>query len=140
MGAHILWIGLLIGALSLGGQGWAYSAASENWRSVVFTVLTLCQLAHVLVIRSDRESIVSIGLRSNRPLLGAVILTVFLQLAVVYTPFLQRIFHTSALSIRELAVCFCLPMVVVVAVEFEKFLVRRFGLQGSPKVARRASS
>jgi Ca2+-transporting ATPase len=125
MGTHIFFIGLLIAALSIGGQAWAYAADSENWRSVVFTVLTLCQLAHVLVIRSERESIFSIGLLSNKPLLAAVILTVLLQLAVVYTPFLQRIFETSALSARELALCFSLPAAVLVAVELEKFFVRR---------------
>jgi Ca2+-transporting ATPase len=125
MGTHIFFIGLLIAALSIGGQAWAYAGDSENWRSVVFTVLTLCQLAHVLVIRSERESIFSIGLRSNKPLLAAVILTVLLQLAVVYTPFLQRIFETSALSARELALCFSLPAAVLVAVELEKFFVRR---------------
>jgi Ca2+-transporting ATPase len=135
MGAHILWIGLLIAALSIGGQHWAYAAGSESWRSVVFTVLTLCQLAHVLAIRSDRESILSIGLLSNMPLFAAVILTVLLQLAVVYTPFLQQIFETSALSARELAVCFLLPMVVVIAVELEKFVARRRDRDGSPKAA-----
>ena len=128
----IMWT---IAALSIGGQHWAYAAGSESWRSGVFTVLTLCQLAHVLAIRSDRESILSIGLLSNMPLFAAVVLTVLLQLAVVYTPFLQQIFETSALSARELAVCFLLPMVVVIAVELEKFVVRRRDRDGSPKAA-----
>ncbi|MCP5068634.1 MAG: hypothetical protein GY946_18890 [bacterium] len=67
LGAHILRTGLSIAALSIGGQRWAYATGSESWRSVVFTVLTLRQLAHVLVIRSDRESVLSIGLLSNMP-------------------------------------------------------------------------
>ena len=75
LGAHVIWCGLLIGFLSIGAQAWARSAGSDAWQSVVFTTLTLCQLAHVLAIRSERESLVSQGLGSNLPLLGAVLAT-----------------------------------------------------------------
>ncbi len=51
---------------------------------MVFTVLCLSQLANVLAIRSERESLVAQGLLSNKPLLGAVILVFFLQLATAY--------------------------------------------------------
>jgi Ca2+-transporting ATPase len=44
---------------------------------------------------------------------------------VVYLPFFNQIFHTSPLTMAELAVCFSLPMVVLIAVETEKWLVRR---------------
>jgi phosphoserine phosphatase len=47
MWQHMLWVGLLIAGLSLGAQAWAYHGGSENWRSVVFTVLTFCQLVNV---------------------------------------------------------------------------------------------
>ena len=52
-------------------------------------------------------------------------------MAVVYVPLLQRVFHTSALSTLELAVCFSLPLAVLAAVELEKWVVRRFGLYDS---------
>ncbi len=42
-----------------------------HWQSMVFTVLTLSQLGHVLAIRSERESLFTQGLCSNRPLIGA---------------------------------------------------------------------
>jgi Ca2+-transporting ATPase len=125
LGAHALVIGLLIGAVSLGSQAWSYRSGSSNWQTVVFTVLVLSQLVHSLVIRSERQSLLRQGLFSNRALLGAVALTVALQMAVIYWPVMQPIFHTSALSPRELAVCFSLPLVVLVVVESEKWLVRR---------------
>ncbi|MGI9341831.1 MAG: cation-translocating P-type ATPase [Gammaproteobacteria bacterium] len=121
---HMLWVGLLIGALSIGAQAGAYFSGSENWQTMVFTVLTFCQLAHVLVIRSDRESLLSLGLFGNRPLLGAVALTVILQLTIVYVPALQPVFRTGALSPVELVICFALPIVILVAVEVEKWLAR----------------
>lgn len=124
MGAHMIWVGLLIGGLSIMGQSWAYSGGHENWQTVVFTVLTLAQLFHVLAIRSERESLFSIGLLSNLPLLGAVLLTVGLQLAVIYLPFLNPLFRTQPLSGTELLACFVLASLVLVAVEIEKVLVR----------------
>ena len=125
LGLHVLWCGVLIGCLSIGAQAWAVGAGSPSWQTLVFTVLTLCQLAHVLAIRSDHDSLWRRGPLTNLALLGAVLLSVGLQMAVVYWPPLQRIFHTQALGHLELAVAFLLPLVVLVAVEFEKALVRR---------------
>ena len=55
MWQHIVWVGLLIAGLSLGAQAWAYHRGSENWQTLVFTVLILSQLVHAMAIRSDRE-------------------------------------------------------------------------------------
>ncbi len=125
MWQHIVWVGLLIGGLSIIGQAWAYGRGSENWQTVVFTVLTFSQLMHVIAIRSERRSVITQGLFSNRPLLGAILLTVLLQLAVIYVPAFHGVFKTSPLSPGELGVCFALPAVVLIAVETEKLLVRR---------------
>jgi len=121
---HTLWVGLLIAALCLGIQAWALQAG-QHWQTMVFTVLTLSQMAHVLAIRSETDSLFSQGLRSNLPLLGAVLSTFVLQLAVIYVPLLQPVFHTEALSLSELALCLACSSVVFVAVEIEKLLRRR---------------
>ncbi|MCO6411216.1 MAG: cation-translocating P-type ATPase [Thiogranum sp.] len=125
MWQHMVWVGLLIGALSLIGQSWAYRGDSAHWQTVVFTVLTLAQLFHVLAIRSERDSLLSVGLFSNPLLLVAVLVTVGLQLAVIYVPMLNAIFKTQPLSLLELGVCFGLAALVLVAVELEKWLYRR---------------
>ena len=91
---------------------------------MVFTVLTLAQLAHVLAIRSQMQSLFEQGLRSNLPLTGAVLLTLALQMATVYVPLLQPIFRTEALSMTELALSIAAASVVFIAVELEK-AVRR---------------
>jgi Ca2+-transporting ATPase len=130
---HMVWVGLLIGGLSVAAQAVSYHSGSAHWQTMVFTVLTLCQLAHVMVIRSERDSIFVIGLWSNRPLLGAVVLTVLLQLAVIYVPVLQPVFRTQALTFAELSFCFALPAVVFVAVEVEKWLVRKGAIYGATR-------
>lgn len=120
MWQHILGFGLLIGGLCLGVQAWAISSGHAHWQTMVFTVLTLSQMAHVMAIRSETDALWRIGLLSNRPLLGAVLLTFALQMAVVYVPALNPIFKTEPLSLAELGICLGAAVVVAVAVEIEK--------------------
>jgi Ca2+-transporting ATPase len=96
----------------------------------VFTTLTFAQLAHVMAIRSERESIFSIGVFSNRYLVGAVALTFVLQLATIYVPYLQPVFKTQPLSINELVICCGFSCLVFVAVEIEKWMIRRWNIYG----------
>jgi Ca2+-transporting ATPase len=94
---------------------------------MVFTTLTLSQMANVMAIRSERRSLFQIGLLSNKPLLGAVILTVVLQLALIYMPFLQAIFKTVALPLPDLLLTGAVSSVIYWAVEVEKWVRRRPG-------------
>ena len=92
---------------------------------MVFTVLCLSQMGHVLAIRSERDSLFSQGLLSNRPLLGAFLLTLALQMATIYVPLLNTIFKTQPLTIGELGFTIAMSSVVFVAVEIEKVFKRR---------------
>ncbi len=125
MWQHMIWVGLLMAALTLLIQDWAYHSGSAHWQTMVFTVLTLAQLVHVLAIRSEKESLFSIGLFSNRPMTLAIIVTFLLQLATIYLPALNPIFKTEPLDMAELALCVGAASVVLIAVEIEKWLVRR---------------
>jgi Ca2+-transporting ATPase len=129
---HALWVGLLIGALCLGLQAWALQVGDTHWQSMVFTTLTLTQMAHLLAIRSETEPLWRLGLGSNRPLLGAVLLSVALQLATLYVPALQAIFHTQALDAAELGLCFAAAGLVWAVVEVEKAWRRRTARSQSP--------
>ena len=125
VGRHILWVGALMGAVTL-AVGFVYwRAGSEAWQTMVFTTLTLSQMGNVLAIRSNRDSLFQQGLGSNKALLAAVALTLILQLAVTYLPPLQTVFHTKALSLTDLGVALALSTVVFWAVELEKLLIRR---------------
>ena len=91
---------------------------------MIFTTLTLSQIGHALAVRS-RESLFKVGLFSNKALLGAVLLTLVLQIAVIYVPFLQNLFKPAALSAGELLLSLVLSTVVFWGVELEKWLMRR---------------
>jgi Ca2+-transporting ATPase len=125
MWQHIIWVGLFIGGISIASQAWAIEHNVEYWQTVVFTVLTVAQLFHSLAVRGETASLFRIGLLSNLPMLGAVILTLLLQLAVIYVPALNPVFHTRPLPLFDLAICLGISSLVLVAVEIEKGLVRR---------------
>lgn len=125
MGRHIIWVGLLMSAVSLGIGYWQWQEKHAAWQTMIFTTLALSQMGHALAIRSNRYSLFQIGLFSNKPLLSAVVITFFLQIAVIYVPFLQTFFKTVALSPQELAISIGLSTVVFFAVEIEKGLLRR---------------
>ncbi len=125
LGYHLLWVGLLMGGVSVFTQAWFIKAGDTHWQTMVFTVLSLSQMGHVLAIRSDTESLFKLGLFSNKPLLGAVLLTFFLQMATIYIPVLNPIFRTAPLTVGELAVTLVLSSIVFIAVEIEKWWVRR---------------
>jgi Ca2+-transporting ATPase len=128
LGRHILWVGPLMGMVSLLGGLFYYSSANPDdttWQTMIFTVLTLSQMGHALAVRSERDSLFTQGLRSNKPLLGAVLITFVLQIMVVYWGPLQRVFGTEPLSALELLIAFGLATVVFWAVEVEKLIGRR---------------
>ena len=128
MGARIVWIGTLMGIVSL-AVGYWYWLQDPNgpWQTMVFTTLTLAQMGNALAIRSNIDSFFTIGPFSNRLMLGAVALTFVLQLALIYLPFLQEFFNTVALEPRDLAISLALSTVVFIAVEIEKWIRRRTG-------------
>jgi Ca2+-transporting ATPase len=80
MGYHIIWVGFLIGLLTLGTQAFEIHTGNKHWQTIVFTVLCLAQMWHVMAIRSERESLFTQGIFSNKLLLAAVLLTFVLQL------------------------------------------------------------
>ena len=125
LGWDILGAGLLTALLSL-GLGWAaWASGQAHWQTLVFTTLALTQMALALAVRSERDSLFRRGLLTNRPLLGAILLTVALQGAVVYLPFLQDLFHTAPLALHEVALSLALSSVVFWALEGKKWFLRR---------------
>jgi len=123
LGAHIIWVGLLMGAVSIGTQAW-FIDHQTHWQTMVFTVLCLSQMGHVLAIRSEQEAFFRQGALSNKPLFGAVLMTFALQMATIYVPFLNPIFKTVPLSAKELMITILLSAVVFLAVEVEKAFKR----------------
>jgi Ca2+-transporting ATPase len=82
-------------------------------------------MGHVMAIRSGRESLFKIGFSSNKPLLGALLLTVFLQLMIIYVPFFNVVFKTQPLSLYELILTLLASSIVFWAVKIGNWALRR---------------
>ncbi|GIL06064.1 MAG: ATPase [Betaproteobacteria bacterium] len=125
---HVVWVGLLIGAVSLLAYAWGQAASGGDHRvaaSLCFTVLAFAQLAHVLAIRIEIRATLARGFFANRWLLLAVGATLAVQFAILYVPWLNVPFKTAPLAPRELALALALAALVYFAVEAEKWAVRR---------------
>ncbi len=133
MGGQILWVGLLMAALSLfvGYRAWDGVAVAEvshggatayPWQTMLFTTMVFAQLFLALAVRSSRRLLVQIGLFTNLPLLGALAATAVLQFAVLYVPVLNSFFHTVPLDAGQLGTCVGIASLLGLAVEVEKLL------------------
>ena len=122
MAIHILWVGFLMGMVTLGMQAWAIQNQNTHWQTMTFTLLCFSQLGHVMAIRSDWQSVFKTGVFSNKSMLAALLLTVALQFMIIYMPFFNTIFRTQTLTLFELAITLGLSSIVFWAVEVEKWV------------------
>lgn len=126
-GYYVVGFGFLIGGSTLVVQTLALQAGSA-WQTMAFTFLIVNRLAVALAVRSDRRSLFSLGLFSNRPLAGALAIVLLLQLLVVYSPACNAIFVTSPLSLRELTLTVVAAVGGVLLIsELQKAVVRSIG-------------
>jgi len=123
-GLHMIWVGMLMAGTTLSVQGWAIRNGL-HWQTIVFNVLCLCQMGHVLAIRSEKQPFFGVDMFSNKPLIGAVLMTLLLQFIITYVPVFQPIFQTEALTPSEFLLVGAASSLVFFAVEIEKTISRR---------------
>ena len=111
-------------AVSLGIGLWAWLTGIAAWQTMVFTTLTVSQMGNALATRSEHESLFQQGILSNKLMLLSVSITLVLQLAVIYVPFLQRVFHTTPLSAQELLISLLASLLIFIGVEIQKAISR----------------
>jgi Ca2+-transporting ATPase len=125
LGIHVIWVGTLIGAVAL-FAGWLTLDRLENtWQTMIFTTLAFLQVGQAMASRSSRESLFTMGLRSNPVLLWMAVLTIVFQLLVIYVPFLDRFFNVVPLNSSELLLAAVLGSMAFWAIEIEKWFLRR---------------
>ncbi|NLI11175.1 MAG: calcium-transporting P-type ATPase, PMR1-type [Peptococcaceae bacterium] len=66
-------------------------------RTMAFNTIVFFQMFYVFTCRSEFHTILELGFFTNPYLVGAVLISTALQLAVDYVPFLQSIFHVVPL-------------------------------------------
>ena len=94
-------------------------------RTVAFTVLVAAQLFHAFNCRSERRSIFSLGIFTNRALAMATAGSMALQVAIVCTPWTHAIFDVAALDTQHWLLAFGLGALPLAAMEMWKLMKRR---------------
>ncbi|MFO7650520.1 MAG: cation-translocating P-type ATPase [bacterium] len=131
LAVDVVWVGLAMGITSLAVGYFSWLANHDgNWQTMVFATLTLGQMGNALATRSECDSLFAGGRRANHALTATVLLTLGLQLAVTYVPFLQRMFSTRPLTLLELAICLAVSTTVFWSIELVK-LVKRLAAERS---------
>ena len=93
-------------------------------QTMAFVALSASELIRAYTARSERASLFRLGVFSNKYMQYAVLLSLVLMLGAVYIPFLQPIFDTVPLGLREWIVLLPLLVIPSVAAEITKAVVR----------------
>lgn len=133
--------GVLIGLLTLIGFGYgvfAYGGAGSTLKNIAdnpqvlihaqtiaFVVLSGTQLVHGLNMRSQNKSIFSIGIFSNIYLIGAIIIGIALQVAVIYIPVFATLFNVTPLNLKDWIVVLALSLLPLILNEIIKIFRRK---------------
>ncbi|MGI0490997.1 cation-translocating P-type ATPase [Alkalinema pantanalense CENA528] len=133
LGAYMLRIGIVLAILTISLMVWAvgYTEQTANpaagldadrWKTMVFTTLCLAQMGHAMAIRSNTQLSIQLNPWSNPYVLGSVVLTTLLQLALIYVVPLRNFFGTHYINLTELMICVGVSMLMFVWIELEKFV------------------
>ena len=93
--------------------------------TMTFAGIVACQIGTAFASRTDRASLRTIGVLSNRMLLWGIAFEVAVAAVVIYVPAFQPIFHTAPLGATELAMLATFPVIVWGADEIRRLLLRR---------------
>jgi P-type Ca2+ transporter type 2C len=95
-------------------------------RTMTLTTMALFQWFNIWNCRSERKSIFSIGFFTNKWLVIACCFVFFLQLLVLYVPFMQTLFRTVPLTFNQWLLITALSSSIIIIEEVRKWFSRRF--------------
>jgi calcium-translocating P-type ATPase len=137
-----LFLGVMVAGLSL--VGFFYVLDRAGWHTgdpvgggtplhhaylqattMTFLGMIAGQIGTAFAVRTRRASLRSIGVLSNRYLLGAIVAELLLAAVFIYTPPMQSLLGTAALPVHDLLFLLPYPFIVWGADELRRWLVRR---------------
>jgi Ca2+-transporting ATPase len=100
-------------------------AGEAHGRTMAFATLSISELLRAYTSRSERYSLLAIGVFSNKWMQWAVLSSLIVLLAIIYVPFLDPIFGTTFLTGQDWLVMLPLILVPSVAAELNKWVLRK---------------
>lgn len=115
------------------GASEAYALAEGQ--TLALTTIILFQVFYLLNCRSLRDSILRIGVFSNGWVFAGIIVLLLLQAGFVYLPWMQRVFGSAPLDLRELLIATGMGATILPAIMVEKWFLRRAAGKERPVAA-----
>ncbi len=132
-----LWYGLIESVVSMGAyfytnmmNGWpgvplaADGFVYQQATTMALASIVFCQIGVVQCVRTERQSIFKVGLFTNKGVIRGIIFEVLLISAIIYVPFLQAIFQTAPIGIKEWIFLVLCPIPIVLLDEIRKAVSR----------------
>lgn len=124
--ASMIFYGVLVGAITLAAYWLGEYVLSDptvadgTANTMAFATLVFGELTRAFAVRSETRSIFSIGVFSNSAMNKAFLVSLALQLAVLFIPFLQEIFKVQSLTGIEWVIVILLSLVPLIVSELTK--------------------
>jgi len=116
---------IAITAITLGAYLIGLRLFPEMAKTMAFVSLSFSELLRAFTARSENYPILKIGLLTNKSMNWAVVSSLVLLLAVVYIPFLNRIFHTMPMQWEQWQYVLPLLFIPAIAAELTKMVTSR---------------
>lgn len=114
--------GSIIGIVTILAQYIGMQTSDALGAAMAFSTLTLSRIIQTFAARSNSETIINLGITSNKYALGAVIVCL-LMFSLTLLPFMRGIFAIPSIyEFDNLAICFALAFGAVVCMEINKLL------------------
>lgn len=126
--ASMVFYGILVGAITLAAYWLGEYVLSDpniadgTANTMAFATLVFGELTRAFAVRSEKRSIFKIGIFSNSAMNKAFVVSLGMQLAVLFIPFLQPIFKVQSLSGLEWLIVVTLSLVPLIVSELNKMI------------------
>jgi magnesium-transporting ATPase (P-type) len=132
------WYGLIESTVSLGAyffvnimNGWpnvplaASGLVYQRATTMALASIVFCQIGVVLCARTEKQSLFQVGFFSNKNIVKGIIFEILLVSAIIYVPFMQAIFQTAPIELRDWVFLVLCPVAIVFLDEIRKVITRR---------------
>jgi calcium-translocating P-type ATPase len=107
------------------GPGSPLNHAYRQATTVAWLGIVACQIGTAFAVRTDHASLRSVGVLSNRFLLGGIAFSLAFAAVLIYAPALHGLFGTAPLAPAQLATVAPFPFIVWGADEIRRLVIRR---------------
>ena len=113
-----------------GGWQWGEALAVSDplYRQAItafFASIIICQIADVLICRTRRQSILTVGIFANRLVLLGIASELILLALIAYVPLMNTFFGTAPLELWQLSLSIPFAITIIIADEIRRVFVRR---------------